>query len=205
MSTKRKAWDRAIQQVAKETNAPIKVKRDEKRETRRLNARRWIATSDSDDLRRKVDARIESLDGITMRAEVEDDQDDWVDDAEGLSKHKNKALPRKLKASLDSQSQNGSSVAILMKRYRVRPLAQALLDDHSSEGPSYASSDAAPSKFLVRSICIISGLPGRYEDPNSGLSFFGRSAQEQLKEAPPSWLQSSGNAPLFDALRLMKP
>ena len=50
MSKKRKAWDAAIQQVAAQTGSKIEVpgKRDgEKRETRRrVNARRWIATSD---------------------------------------------------------------------------------------------------------------------------------------------------------------
>jgi hypothetical protein len=47
-------------------------------------------------------------------------------------------------------------------------------------------------------------LIGRYKDPNSGLSFANASAGAQLKETPPPWLQLSGNAPYFEAMRFIK-
>lgn len=87
MSKKRKAWDAAIQQVAAQTGSKIEVpgKRDgEKRETRRrVNARRWIATSDVDDLRRKMEARLEALEEADHLGEnVEEDEEEWVDEEE---------------------------------------------------------------------------------------------------------------------------
>ncbi len=50
----------------------------------------------------------------------------------------------------------------------------------------------------------MTGLIGRYKDPNSGLSFANANACSQLKETPPPWLQLSGNAPYFEAMRFMR-
>ena len=85
--SKRKAWDQAIQQVAAQTGSKITVpgkRESEKRETRRrVNARRWIATSDVDDLRRKTEARLEALEEADHLGEsTEVDDDEWVDDEE---------------------------------------------------------------------------------------------------------------------------
>ena len=85
--SKRKAWDQAIQQVAAQTGSKITVPgklESEKRETRRrVNARRWIATSDVDDLRRKTEARLEALEEADHLGEsTEVDDDEWLDDEE---------------------------------------------------------------------------------------------------------------------------
>jgi hypothetical protein len=87
MSKKRKAWDAAIQLVAAQTGSKIDVpgKREGgKRETRRrVNARRWIATSDVDDLRRKMEARLEALEEANQLGEAaEEDDEEWMDEEE---------------------------------------------------------------------------------------------------------------------------
>ena len=56
----------------------------------------------------------------------------------------------------------------------------------------------------LHSALQVTGLIGRYKDPNSGLSFANASAGAQLKETPPPWLQLSGNAPYFEAMRFIK-
>jgi hypothetical protein len=212
MATKRKAWDSAISSLGAAAVGGGKREPKGKRETRRrVNARRWIATSDADDLRRKMEARLESLEGATaLEDEAEDGGDEWNDDEPGEGKgRKVKAkAAKKMKSSAPASAV--SSTAALSKRYRARSLAQFLLDDHAAQGggaldtPCYVSAEGAPSRSSAQHTCVMTGLPARYRDPSSGLSFANKSAQTQLKETPPPWLQSSGNAPYFEAVRFIR-
>mmetsp|Transcript_67470 Transcript_67470/g.152688 ORF Transcript_67470/g.152688 Transcript_67470/m.152688 type:complete len:226 (+) Transcript_67470:93-770(+) len=207
--SKRKGWNETIQAMSKGAPAP-KSKRDgggSKRDTRRrVNARRWIATSDSDDLRRKMEARLEFLEGQQAMGEDDEQQEEWQDEEEGESrgrKAKSKAA-RKIKKS---SSGSMSSSALTAKRFRVRPLSQVLLDDCAARGGSdqpYVGAEGAPSRLPARRVCMVTGLPAPYKDPASGLPVASKSAQAQLKETPPPWLSLSGNAPYFEACRFIK-
>lgn len=221
---KRKAWDEAIKQVAKEAGTRISSgkPKDSKRETRRrVNARRWIATSDTDDLRRKVEARLEALEEANTEGDfAEADDDEWQDEEAVESTGRKPGRKAKAKASKKikaSKSGSGSGregsskhdMTELSKRYRPRGLAQILLEEHASQPdstqlPGYVRAESAPSRLPNRRLCSVTGLVGRYREPNSGLSFANLAASEQLKDTPPPWLQLSGNAPYFEAIRYIK-
>ena len=208
MSKKRKAWDEAIQAVASSVSAPKKLGAPARsRETRRrVNSRRWIASSGEEDIRRKMEARLELMEEAPDTIGDEVEEEEWNDeeqqdkdpDAKKGRKAKNKAA-KKIKSTSTT-----ASAAVSAKGFRVRPLAQVLLDEGATVGPSYASAEGGASRFPSRKICAVTGLVGTYRDPNSGLAFASRSAQAQLKETPPPWLHLSGNAPYFDAMRILR-
>lgn len=212
MATKRNAWDSAISSLVTSAAGGGKREVKDKRETRRrVNARRWIATSDADDLRLKVEARLESLEGATGMEDVADDGgDEWNDDepVEGKGRKAKAKAAKKIKSRAPANISTSTSAS--SKRYRARPLSQFLLDDHAARGggasekPCYVSAEGAPSRFPVQHLCVITGLPAKYRDPSSGLSFANKSAQAQLKEIPPPWLKGAGNAPYFEAVRFIK-
>eukprot|EP00617_Octactis_speculum_P025149 CAMPEP_0185750270 /NCGR_PEP_ID=MMETSP1174-20130828/9035_1 /TAXON_ID=35687 /ORGANISM="Dictyocha speculum, Strain CCMP1381" /LENGTH=217 /DNA_ID=CAMNT_0028426759 /DNA_START=88 /DNA_END=741 /DNA_ORIENTATION=+ len=206
--SKRKAWDDAIKQVAKEIGTDIGGNREEtkKRETRRrVNARKWIATSDKDDLRRKVEARLEALEEAQEADFVGEEDDEWQDEEQVESrgrKSKIKAV-KKLKGS-----RAASKKSDITKRFRPRSLAQVLLEEHGTVPgnrlPPYISAEAGPSKRPSRSLCAVTGAIAKYRDPSSGLPFAGLSQISVLKDTPPPWLQLSGNAPYFESIRMIR-
>jgi len=102
-----------------------------------------------------------------------------------------------------------SDLTDLKKRFRPRPLAQFLLEEHSTHRDAprllpYVRAEAAPSKTPGRRLCSVTGLLGKYRDLSSGLAYATHAAAEQLKDTPPSWLQLSGNAPYYEAVRIIK-
>jgi hypothetical protein len=212
MASKRKAWDAAITAAAKGRGKAggggSGGKKDRRRDTRRrVKAQRWIATSDSDDLKRKVEARLEALEESVVEDHAEEEE--YCQEAgESHGRKAKKQTIKKLKAA--SIGGAGRSGGGLPKKYRVKPLAQVLLDDHAAHGgksfqrASYVTAEGAPSRYQARRLCVVTGLLGRYRDVSSGLSFSTRSAQAQLRETPPPWLQLAGNAPYFEALRYIK-
>mmetsp|Transcript_28409 Transcript_28409/g.58129 ORF Transcript_28409/g.58129 Transcript_28409/m.58129 type:complete len:225 (+) Transcript_28409:127-801(+) len=211
MSNKRKAWDAAILTVAQEKKVSVKASRgDMRRDTRRrANARRWIATSDLDDLRLKVEARLEALEESTVEG-VEDEEWDNEEEDESRGRKAKKQAAKKLKAGSCQVGGASGGGVVPAKKYRVKSLAQHLLDDHAARGggisqrPCYATAEGAPPRVRTRSLCVVTGLIGRYRDVGSGLPFSSKKSQTQLKETPPPWLQLSGNAPYFEALRFIK-
>lgn len=214
MSKKRKAWDDAIKQVALEAGTKLPSKRkDSKRETRRrVNARRWIATSDQDDLQRKVECRLEALEETNYdETNYEEEDEEWQDEDAPVGrgrKAKAKAA-KKLKRSGSGASGGASGLAEFNKRFPAKPLAHWLLEEHAARADAedlvgFIAAEAAPSKVPARRLCAMTGLVAKYCDPNANLGFATRSAGAQLKDTPPPWLHSSGNAPYFDAARMIR-
>ena len=85
-----------------------------------------------------------------------------------------------------------------MDHGRRRPVARA-----RARGDRVRA-EAAPSKTPGRRLCSVTGLLGKYRDPSSGLAYATHAAAEQLKDTPPPWLQLSGNAPYYEAVRIIK-
>ena len=80
-----------------------------------------------------------------------------------------------------------SDLTNLKKRFRPRPLAQFLLEEHAThkETPClipYVRAMAAPSKTPGRRLCAVTGVLGKYRDSSSGLAYSTHAAAEQLKE-----------------------
>ena len=217
MAAKRKAWNKSMAQVAEQAGTKLKLKGakpDTKRETRRrVNARRWIATSGIDDLQRKVESRLESFEEAEYEGDlVDQDDDEWVDEEAGESRGRKAKAKASKKIKASGSLTKSSSKDNLGKRYRPRPLSQVLLEEQALVGSrsqeavliDYVRAEAGPSKRPSRKLCPVTGLPSYYRDPESNLPFATLAARSQLKDTPPPWLQLTGNAPYMETIRTIK-
>jgi hypothetical protein len=70
--------------------------------------------------------------------------------------------------------------------------------------PDYISAEARPSKRPPRKFCAVSGNLAKYKDRGSQLYFSSFKTGEQVQNQPPPWVRLSGEAPYYEALRMIK-
>lgn len=213
MASARKGWNDAMKATAPSHVLRTQQRRRSERRGRRPQKQHRSTTAaggllDSVELQRAL--WVDTLEGVDISAAVtgeddnlDGDEDDDVYDAfEELDGDGNNKKRKKKKPKRKTNRKPNSS-----KRFQARSLGAVLLEEASREdgiaSELLATHATTSTPLPQRHFCSVTGLPGRYRDPTTGLWYSTYGALEQIRERPPPWMSLSGgaNATFLEAVR----
>lgn len=181
------------------------------RKARREKARKSTSfaggvPASSEDRDYRVALHMDMLEGVTDVVDVEDDEEyDELeeledDEDEGKKRGANKKKRRKRTAAVGAGS--------VPKHMKARSLASILIEEANrtdSVAKQYVNA-AVKSKPNVkpRKFCPVTGLPGIYVDPKSGIPYASLTALDQIRERAPPWMNSAGAGSYWEACRTLR-
>lgn len=207
MSAARKAWNEAMRATAGAILPPslqqgrLKRRSDrQKKQERRTKARKvQTLTSEGEEYRTAV--WVDALEGVDPNITVEEDEEyDELDDFLQDNKQKKK------RRGGSTNKQTG----VFPKRFLPLSLAHILLEDASREdGAAHAFIEAEarvpPGKQLPRrKFCPVTGTPGIYTEPRTGIPYSSLRALDQIRERPPPWMTLNGQAAFWEAAKSIR-
>jgi hypothetical protein len=189
---------------------PLKRRSDRHRkQERRTKARKTShlggLAGETDEYRAAV--WIDALEGVdpavSAAVDEEDDEYDELGELEGKS---NKTT----KAGKPRRGKKPKAAGALPKRFLPRSLASILTEEHGRpDGVAQPFLDAAAripahEQLPRRKFCPVSGAPGVYTDPRTGLPYANLKALEQIRERPPPWMTLGGAAAYLEATKSIR-
>ena len=214
----RKAWNEAMKATAGAAALPAVLagqphKRRSHRHKKlsdkgRRRKRKITARPSADDEEYTTAVWVDALEGVDPALALDedgpaddddDDDDDAFDELEDLESG-GKAKKRRKKTS------HKTKTTALPKRFWPRTLASVLTEDHGRpDGVAHVFLQAQatldePQQLLPRrKYCPVTGLPGIYTEPVSGLPYATLHALAQIRERPPPWTTLPGAAAFREA------
>jgi YL1 nuclear protein C-terminal domain len=198
----RKGWNEAMRAAAGASARFLptsllqpQARRSDRRK-RRDKARISAAASGSmtvDDDEYRSSVWMDALEQVLQEEEEEEPEEEYneLDDLQ----------PEKRKRKRKPKVKSGQ----MPKRFKARSLASILQEEMTrSDGVAFAFVHAAcsvPETLPRRPFCPVTGLPGLYREPKSGLSYANDQALEQIQERPPPWRSLSGTAAYSDVVK----
>lgn len=177
--------------------APRKRRSDRHKDPqRRQKARKATLNSEEDD-QVAISLWIDVLEGVDPNmGAVQDVEEEEYDE---LEEHEGGGKPKKRKRKTAT-----NSATALPKRFLPRSLGNILMEEASRpqhgvaqaflKAQAFTQSPLPPRKF-----CPVTGLPGIYRDPKTGISYATLKALEQIHERPPPWRTLTGVAAFSEA------
>jgi hypothetical protein len=198
----RKAWNEAMRVAAGASANYLpkslqKQSRRSDRRKRRDKARTSTAASgavagDDEDYRSAV--WMDALEQV-LQEEEEEEQEEEYNELEDLQPSQQRKRKRKTKTKAGQ----------LPKRFKARSLASILQEETTRpDGVAKAfvqAASAVPDQLPRRPFCPVTGLPGLYREPKSGLSYASDRALQQIRERPPPWRALTGTAAYNDVVK----
>ncbi|GAX23272.1 hypothetical protein FisN_21Hh043 [Fistulifera solaris] len=200
-ATARKAWNDAMKATAGAAlppalQAPRKRRSDRHKDPqRRQKARKATLTSEEDE-QLAVSLWIDALEGVDPNMGAVQDEEEEYDE---LEEHEGGGKPKKR----GRKSTTNNSTA-LPKRFLPRSLASILMEEASRPQHSVAQAFLKSQAFTQhplppRKFCPVTGLPGIYKDPKTGIAYASLKALEQIHERSPPWMTLTGVAAFSEA------
>jgi hypothetical protein len=201
-AAQRKAWNEAMRSAAGVSALPKSLQKTNRRSDRRKRrdkaARSTVATGGGgghdDDVEYRSAVWLDALEQVNQDDEGEAEQEEEYNELEDLqpNQRKNKRKPKKTK------------VGQMPKRFKPRSLASILQEETTRyDGVAQAFVEAGRSTTTLpqRPYCPVTGLPGVYREPKSGLCYANDRALEQIRERAPPWRNLTGAAAYNDVVR----
>ena len=203
----RKAWNEAMRAAAGAsanylpTSLQPHARRSDRRK-RRDKARTSshgvaMASSDADD-NYTSGAWMDALEQVLQDAEEEEPEEEY-DELDELQQPSQRKRARKSKPK----------VGQIPKRFKARSLATILHGEMARpDGVALVFVQAGNSvidRLPRRPFCPVTGLPGLYRDPKSGLAYASDRALDQIKERAPPWNSITGAAAYNDVVKSLLP
>ena len=192
---------------------PVQIAGTRKRKLRsRGHAKKWIAFSGVDGLAAVKEAHLELLE-LTNRDDLagaaEEDDDYGAEKSGGAASGGTASSSRGRGGRKRAKRSGGTTKRAAFDQRKCPPnfgsLANVLLRGLSDDSTTaYVVQLASQPARPARRFCCIKGVPAKYRDPASGLSFASKRAFSMIKEQPPPWVKVTANTPHFDALRLVR-
>jgi hypothetical protein len=197
----RKAWNEAMR-VAAGSTLPKALQKQPRRSDRRkrTRARRTsTAALDGDDGYRAA-VWLDALEQVDPSQEDQDvEQEEEYNELEDLQQP-SQAGGKKRGGRRSTRSKTGQ----IPKRFKPRSLASILMEETTRQdgiAQAFVLAGLTTTKLPTRPYCSVTGLPGLYREPKTGLSYANEAALEQIRERPPPWTTLSGNAAYQDVVK----
>jgi len=108
--------------------------------------------------------------------------------------------PRSLASILMEEASRADSVAKQYVDASVRRLGSgktstitAARNEAGSDNANAVTTTTYTNPYPSRKFCPVTGLPGKYTEPKSGIPYATLSALEQIRERPPPWMNSGSS------------
>lgn len=175
--------------------APRKRRSDRHKDPqRRQKARKATLNSEEDE---KVAASLwmDALEGVDPNMGAVQDEEEEYDE---LEEHEGGGKPKKRKRKA------ATNTTSLPKRFLPRSLGSILMEEASRPQHGVAQDFLKAQAFSrnplpPRKFCPVTGLPGIYRDPKTGIPYATLKALEQIHERPPPWRTLTGVAAFSEA------
>lgn len=199
----RKAWNEAMRAAAGAsanylpTALQPRARRSDRRKRRdkaRTSSGVVLASGDADGDYRSV-VWMDALEQVLQDEDEEEPEEEYneFDELQQPSQQRKRARKNKPKAGQ------------IPKRFKARSLASILHEETTrSDGVALAFVQAGCSVVDTlprRPFCPVTGLPGLYREPKSGLAYASDRALDQIKERAPPWNSMSGAAAYSDVVK----
>ncbi|KAL7506137.1 hypothetical protein ACHAXN_003448 [Cyclotella atomus] len=206
-AARRKAWNEAMASAGailpnQSGSRSRKARREKARKSTSYNA----ASATSEDAEFLVAQHMDTLEGATEVMDVDDDEEyDELEELEDDDEKKSKGKRKKRKRTSSSNTGGNNSVP---KYLKARSLASILIEEaNRTDSVAKKYVNAAVSKRAnskPRKFCPVTGLPGIYVDPKSGIPYASLTALEQIRERAPMWMNGGGNGGYWEACKALR-
>lgn len=198
MAAARKAWNDAMKATAgaaipSHLRKPTKRRSDRHKKSDRRQKARKSTTKNDDEDEFSIAVWIDSLEGVDPNV-VQDDDEEY-DELEELGDKKQKSRGRKKK----------KQAGAMPKRFLPRSLGSILMEEVAREdsvAKQFINSHVKTTNPLPkRKFCPVTGVPGIYTDPKTGLPYSGFRSLDQIQERQPPWMSLGGAASYLEAVK----
>lgn len=202
----RKAWNEAMLSAGGISNLPKSLQkqtrrsdRQKRRDKARISTIKQIS-SGADDEGYSAAVWLDALEEVdpTQDDDADAEQQEEYNELEELQQKSNiRTIRKKRRATKVKAGQ-------VPKRFKSKSLASILLEETQRDNGVahlFVEAAGATSYVPVRRYCPVTGLPGLYREPKSGVSYATNQALEQIRERPPPWMTLTGAAAYNDLVK----
>lgn len=212
----RKAWNDAMKASApthiRGAARPRKRRSERRARTCKTSATTATSAAESAELQRSI--WVDALEEVDAHAQDQGaaagQDDDAYNEYEeldgGNDDDGDKAKSKKRRASRKAAPKKAAAAH---KRFLPRSLGTILLEEANTRPDGVAqeflrvqaTNDGTP--LPARNFCPVTGLPGLFRDPKSGIWYSSYAALEQIRERPPPWMALTGgsHATYYEAVK----